>query len=155
MMAWWRSRSPRERALIGLLGVVAAAIVYWQFLWAPLRSAADAAERRHAAAVADARAIEAAAARLSTQATADPGSERSLRAEVSSLAAASGLTLSRLQPEGGGALTVWIEPAPPGAVFGFVARLSQERGIEPTRISVEKAGDGMVQAQATFEEVRR
>lgn len=124
-------------------------LVYWQLLYAPLRAAANDAERRHAAATADARAIEAAAGQLAATGASVDG-ERSLRADVSSYAAAAGLTLSRLQPEAGGGLTVWIEPAAPTAVFGFIARLAQERGVEPQRLSVERVGEGQVQAQATF-----
>jgi type II secretory pathway component PulM len=148
MSAWWDARTAREKVLLLGAAALAAVIVYWQLLFTPLHQAAEDAQRRHAVAVADLRAVEAARAALDA-APAQAPRISSVRAELRS-AADAGLVLSRMQPEANGAVTVWFEPAPAPVLFGWIAQLSRERGVSVSRIAVEQAGEGRVQAQATF-----
>lgn len=150
MTGWWEARTPRERLILGVAAALLIVTVYWLGLLRPLQAAARAAELRSVAAIREAQALEAAAGRLAAP-TAQPNSQ-GIRAPVLELAAAAGLTLSRLSPEGDGGLTVSVEPAPSGAVFGWIARLAQERGIDVSRLTVEQTADKRVIAQATFVE---
>lgn len=148
MRAWWSARTRREQILVLIMVAAFALVAYWQALYTPLRALADAAEARYRDAARDAHLITQAAEALHEN-DAPAANPMSVRARLSE-AAASGVRLSRMQPEDGGGMTVWIDPIPPSALFAWIARLSQEGGVAVTRLTVERAGDGRVQAQATF-----
>lgn len=140
--SWWGERSERERILLAALGAVAAVALVLLLIVRPLQAA-------RADALADIRTYETLSARLRA---AGPGIGRtpygdgSLSAAVTGSAATAGLTVQRLDPEGGQTRVV-IADASYDAVVAWLAEL--DRGgvrIEEVRIERRPAA-GMVGAQ--------
>jgi len=143
----WRSRPPRERAVVALGAAVVAGALAWTFLWQPLVRDLDATERELAQArerEALAQALAADAATLSRQAkapaTADP------RAAVQRTLAAGGLRAAVDAQDGGvrvtlpavtlDALVPWLDAAAREEQL-FPAELTITRRVEPGLLRAE------------------
>lgn len=147
----WRARAPREQMLLAVLGVILLAMGYGLFVLSPAHSAARAAKARFAAAAVSLREVEAGLAQLSGVAPALKRAQGgSLRSELARSAQAAGLKVTRLQPDSEGAIAVWLEPAPPAVVFGWIGTLSREEGISVRRLTLSKGEAGQVQTQIAF-----
>lgn len=148
VLTLWRDRSDRERLLLSVLGVLLVGTAYWFLLVAPAAAHRRDAHERYVASVKTLAEVQAAARQVSGVAAAPKRVD--LRNTIVETAGARQLGIQRLQPEGDGTLTVWLEPATPAQVFGWVADLGETHGIEVRRATIGKAGDGVVAAQATF-----
>ncbi len=147
----WRARAPRERMLLAVLGAILLAMGYSLLVLIPAHSAARAAKARFAAAAVSLREVEAGLAQLSGVAPAPKRAPSgSLRSELVRSAEAIGLKVTRLQPDSDGAIAIWLEPAAPAAVFGWIGLLSREEGISVRRLTLSKGEAGQVQAQIAF-----
>lgn len=147
----WQARAPREQMLLAVLGMLLAGLGYWLLVFSPSRAAAQAAQARFVAASQSLLEVEAGVAALSGTAAAPARANGgSLRAELARTAEAAGLKITRLQPDNDGAVAVWLEPAPVGALFGWMAGLSQEQGIVVKRLTLAKGEAGLAQAQIAF-----
>lgn len=147
----WRARAPRERLLLTVLGAILLAMGYSLLVLIPAHSAAGAAKARFASAAVSLREVEAGVAQLSgTAPTPKRQQNGSLRSELVRSAEAIGLKVTRLQPDSDGAIAIWLEPAAPAAVFGWIGSLSREEGISVRRLTLSKSEAGQVQAQIAF-----
>ena len=151
VVKWFSGRSPREQALLGLLGALLVGTVGWYGVANPLLNWRQAAaERRAHAELAAVQAIQdanlVAGARTGRAAIAPDA----LPALLTATAAEAGVTVTREQPEGGGAHTVWLEGARPAAVFGWLAEVERRGGVVRD-VTALKSGGGVLDVQATLE----
>lgn len=152
---WWLSRAPRDRWVYGGVAALVVLVVVYLAVVEPLQMRRDQLERGVASqrellswmhtVVVPARGNLRAPARSGNQslfATVD----RSARSTV--LAGA----VQRVQPEGTGAVRVWLENAPFDATVRWVAQLEREHGITVSALSVEPTeGAGLVTVRLTLE----
>lgn len=154
LLAMWHARPPREQMLLSVLGALLIGLGYWLLVLAPARAGAQAARDRYVAASESLMEVEAGVARISglsgVAANTGPGNAGSLRAELARSAEAAGLKITRLQPDNDGAVAVWLEPAPPPAVFAWIGGLYRDGGISVKRLSLAKGENGLAQAQIAF-----
>jgi type II secretory pathway component PulM len=145
MAAWWAGRSPRERALLSVMGGLIAVLAVWYGAVAPsLDWRAAAAERRSQAEVRLAL-FEAAAARMTPPAASDPAA---LQARAEPAAAAMGLQVGFAPGERGLDFTVASAATP--ALFGWIAALRATHGLEPLALTVTETAEGTLTAQGTL-----
>ncbi|MFL6843479.1 MAG: type II secretion system protein GspM [Allosphingosinicella sp.] len=120
----WRARTPRERWLLAVMGVLLAFVLVWLLVLRPLGDMLSQARERHGLAVA-----ELAEARQRAGAIAELEGHRPapvagpLDAFVAQSASAAGFQLSRLQPQGEGRVSIALDSARPQALFGWIAQL--------------------------------
>lgn len=130
---WWADRSARERALLAALGGMALAALLIVAVVRPIQ-----AERARAAA--DIRTADMLALRLRG---AGPGRGAALRgrgspaAIVSQSAAAAGLTIARIEPEGG-RLRVAFADAPFDAVLRWIATIEQTGAVRVGEARIDR-----------------
>lgn len=140
---WLAGRTQRERWMLIGLAVVAGGILVFYGVIQPLNDWRAAAAERRADAVEATRLIAAAEARLQPGATSDPAR----LAEVAGpLAEAQGLTVDLTPGEDGG-LAFSAQQAPTAALFGWLAALESQHGVEAVAISVTENADATLQAQ--------
>lgn len=140
---WLAGRTQRERWMLIGLAVVAGGILVFYGLVQPLYGWREAAAERRADAVEATRLIAAAEARLQPGATSDPAR----LAEVAGpLAEAQGLAVE-LSPGDDGGLAFSAQQAPTAALFGWLAALESQHGVEAVAISVTENADATLQAQ--------
>jgi general secretion pathway protein M len=139
---WWSSRAPRERVLLAVLAAVATVYALVFLIWRPLaeaRADARADIRAYEAVVAQARA---AGPTLVRSAAAAPPA-----AAIGASAAAAGLTVRRLDPDGAGA-RVSLEDAPYDATVRWMETLEREHGLTVREARLERRpAPGVVNAQ--------
>ena len=140
---WLAGRTPRERWMLIGLALIAGGILIFYGVVQPLNDWRAAASERRADASESTRLIAAAEARLRPGATSDPAR----LAEVAGpLAEAQGLTVE-LSPGEDGGLAFSAQQAPTAALFGWLAALESQHGIEAVAISVTENADATLQAQ--------
>jgi len=150
-MIWWASRTARERALLGTLGVLLALVAAWLLIVRPLSDALDAARTRHGAA---ALALGQAKARASTPgggAVAATGPVDSLAART---AAEAGFPGARIASQGPGRATISLDSARPRALFGWVAEM-ERRGLVVQRLRAQANADRTLSAEIVLQAGRR
>ncbi len=133
MHAWWLTRSAREQILLGVLALLAFAALLLMAVVRPLEAA-------RARAAADIRTYDMLAMRLKA---AGPGMATARRkgppaAIVAEIAAASGLTVQRVEPEGA-RLRVVFADGPFEGVLHFVADLEQTSPLRVSEAQIERA----------------
>ena len=140
---WLAGRTPRERWMLIGLAVVAGGILVFYGVVQPLNGWREAAAERRADAAEATRLITAAEARIQP----GPASDPARLAEVAGpLAEAEGLTVE-LSPGEAGGLAFSAQQAPTAALFGWLAALESQHGIEAVAISVTENADATLQAQ--------
>ena len=145
----WSGRSVRERDLIALAGVLALGVIDTQALLGPSNNAVEAARADYANTAQTHRALaQLAALRSPPSDLVGSGSDR-VRAQLAR-AGEQGVLIARIQPETEGAITVWIDAIAPTTLFGWIAGLSREHGVEVRSLRVEREDAGGVTAQITF-----
>ncbi len=156
---WFGALEQREqRVLLAGAGILLVLLLY-VLIWQPLQSRHE----RAANGVVSGQAtlgwmLEAAAEVRALQGSgtsAGNGLEgRSLLAVVDQSARRTGLgdALKRVEPEGAGAVRVWLEAASFDQMIGWLAGLSQQQGVQVDVISIER-GDatGRVNARLTLQ----
>ncbi|MDZ4364987.1 type II secretion system protein GspM [Brevundimonas sp.] len=144
---WWTGRSPRERAMLSVMGGLIAAVALWFLVVSPtLTWRSEATERRAEASAQRAR-IEAGVARMqgssgTTMAVSDMEQVASQTATAASLNVA-------FAPEDGG-LGFTVTQATTGALFGWLALLQAEHGMAPRTLVVSENADATLSAQGVF-----
>ena len=133
---WWSERSLREQVLVGGLAALAMAAILLLAVVRPLQ-----AERARAAA--EIRTYDMLAMRLKTAGPAIKGAKRKgpPAGIVSETAAASGLTVQRVEPEGG-RLRVVFADASFDAVLRWVAELEQSSTLRISEAQIERSSGG-------------
>lgn len=138
----WVMLQPREQRALTVMGVFAAVLLLVYGLWLPSRTLAQKAQQRFET-------QRALLLQLQGAGGASPGMPTaggSVLRVASDSAAAGGLVLSRIEPEGEGGVRVWLEKADFNAVARWLAALSAQ-GIHLEEAQVEKQSDGSVSAR--------
>lgn len=157
---WWEQRNERERWLIALGGGLLAVVVPYVAFWEPLveRTAtleAEVAEQREDLAWMRRAAREIEAQRGEDEGAGEPiTDDRSLLSVVDRSARRSGLedALSRVQPEDGDTVRVWMDDAPFDDLVSWLDALQRTSGVRVDSMSVERTRqDGIVDARLTLE----
>lgn len=139
----WLLLQPREQRALLLLGGALALFLLWG-LWLGSHRAAQKAETQLSAGRALLRELQAA------QPSAGNGQfGGSLLGAASDAAAAAGLSLHRIEPEGDGGVRVWVEKADFNAVARWLALLSAQ-GVRVQEAQVEKQSEGGVSARISL-----
>ncbi|MFN3582701.1 type II secretion system protein GspM [Phenylobacterium sp.] len=152
MIAWWTTRTPRERLLLGVMAGLLLVFGLWFGVHRPLAQARAAAERRYDRALKEEAAIEIAAARIRTLRTAGGGASRKAPAAeaVNASAAAAGVTLSRVEPDPVGGVQVAVGGVSPAQLFPWLAALQRDYGVTPRHLTIVKDEQGGLSVDATF-----
>lgn len=151
MMAWWRSREPREQLFLGLGGAVAALILLFALL-APLYARLSAAEQRLARKQDDLRWLQGSAPQVMAAGpglAAGPATPENALVIVDRVARESGLgnSVSQVQPTGSGQLQASLKDAAFDNIVAWLARLRQQHGISIVGLSVSPSSTpGVVNA---------
>ncbi len=141
-MKWWRDRNPRERLLIAGAGAAALLAGAWEFGYKPVvayREDARQAFVRSKALLDDVtvRAGELKAMQALSSGKA-PRADQSMRVTITTTAHDMGVTISRLEPESSGGLTVWFEEVGAEPLHGWIARLQEDHGITVGKASIRR-----------------
>lgn len=133
---WWSERSLREQALLGTLAALAMAAILLLAVVRPLEAA-------RARAAGDIRTYDMLAMRLKAAGPAIGGATRKgpPAGIVAETAAASGLTVQRVEPEGG-RLRVVFADASFDAVLRWVTELEQTSALRISEAQIERASAG-------------
>jgi type II secretory pathway component PulM len=139
LAAWWRSRTARERLIVGgaALFVFALILPLWAY------QAAASFRARAAAELAAARAIEADVAKLSSAGAAAqaPASDGTLRGKAMAAAQAAGLSVLTIAPSGPDSLRVAFGPADSVAVYRWIDTMGAS-GAFVSSTTITRAGEG-------------
>jgi general secretion pathway protein M len=149
LVAWFQSLAERERRFV-LLGAAAIAVALLVGLVSLDRSVARA-HLRLAHKQADLAWMRSVAPQLAAAAppAAVPVSQRSLIVVINDAAREAGLasSLASSEPSGQGGLRVRLDKAPFDTLVGWLARLSEQRGIRVDSATIDSAGaPGLVNA---------
>ena len=151
MMDWWTGRSRREQILLGVMGALAAGLLLWFGVAAPLRGAAQDASTHLARALADEAVVDAAVAEIARLGERPP-TARSAPVEqlVAETAASAGLDVIRIEPaaEGGGVQAVVSGPST--VVLPWIAGLQADHAIAARHLTLLKGDVGELDVDATF-----
>jgi general secretion pathway protein M len=140
--------SPRERRLL-LVGVVAAAAILIFGMLLPLDRSVAHAQQRLAKKRADLSWMQSVAPQIALLPPAAAANGESLLVVVDRSARESGLAsaLSGSEPGGAGSLSVRLEKAPFDVMVGWLTRLAQQHGVAVDSAVIEKTGaPGLVNA---------
>ena len=142
---WWTDRSRRERWLLGLVAAVALTVVCDRLVWRPLTAAlAEIARDDRIAAQ-----LQAAGPDVARIAAARAGS---LASVVTERAAKAGLTVARIEAQGGN-VAVTLDGVGFDALVDWLAALDTQAGIGVVDLKVDRRPDpGVVTAQVTLTE---
>lgn len=144
---WWTGRSPRERAMLSVMGGLIAAVAVWFLVVSPtLTWRSEATERRAEAGAQRAR-IEAGVARM--QGSSGPSMAVSDMEQVANQTATAASLNVAFAPEDGG-LGFTVTQATTGALFGWLAQLQAEHGMAPRTLVVSENADATLSAQGVF-----
>ena len=145
MRAWWESREPRERVLLGVLGALLAAFALLFALVLPVMDARANAEAELRRAQADYRIVAQTAVRPQT------GGARAAfsRSVLLSAAREAGLQVTRIQADRDGGFAVWIDDAETAALYGMFEQLLTRTTAQMDRVIVSADATGRLSAQFT------
>lgn len=155
MRAWWNDLSLRERALIGIAGLLLVILIVWYGILSPMLGAREAArtDRQVAAdrlaAVERMLAIERARMPLSagvTSAGRAPYAGDAFKTEVTRSAQSAGLAIARLQGGEAGRFSLVFEQADSRQLYYWMNEVENRLGGRIERMSLDQSGDGRVRA---------
>ena len=149
----WAGRSAREQVLLALAGGLAVVLAVSVLVVQPLAGFNARARDDYAAAMRLYRSIQADARdyrRLVAEVREDSGDDRSLRAIAGATALRHEISLARMVPAEDGALTVNIDRADSRAVMAWLVALETEFGIQVASATMDRAGDGVVEASVVL-----
>jgi general secretion pathway protein M len=150
MEAWLQSLSPRERRMVTFGAAAAGVLLIFAILF-PLNNSVSQAQTRVATKQQDLAWMKSVAPQVAAAgpAIAKPANQESLIVLIDRSARESGLgsALTSSEPSGQGGLRVRLEKAPFDVVVGWIARLSEQNGINVETASVDSAGTpGLINA---------
>ena len=160
MRAWWASRQPRERVMLGAGAVVVALMLGWALLWYPLAHAratlgARVAQQRDDLAWMRQRVGVAAELRAAGARSHADRQGKSLLALADFTARSGGLVgaLKRVEPTGGNSVRVSFEVANFDMLMSWLDQLARDYGVQASDFSADKIeGLGLVNARVTLED---
>lgn len=145
---YWQEREPREKLLLSIMAVLFILIIGWFFIISPVFSAQDKAQSALDKAKRDYITVARLAPTLSNSSvTAGPAFSQ---ATLINAAQRRGINPSRLQPDGNGNLTVWIETGDTQALYGLMNDVITRNGANLSRATISTNADQSLSAQLTF-----
>ena len=146
MMTWFKSREPRERVLLLILAGLLAIFVAW---FALTRERGPDGSTALEAAQTDREFWLRAGPKLNASTTTGARAEFT-RGALIDAARKRGMDLSRVQPQAGGGLTVWVEDASTPAFYGVIQDLVTNYAVDVDNALITAAPSGGVNAQLTL-----
>ncbi|MDP2228679.1 MAG: type II secretion system protein M [Moraxellaceae bacterium] len=138
--ARWRQLAPRDQLALQILGAVLGLLLLFFGLWQPSHKAALRAQAEYENNRQLQLWIQDSARHVQKRPVLAGGS---VLGAANSLAGSSGLTLSRVEPQGESAVRIWIERADFNAMAGWLAQLAAQ-GVKIEEAQVERRQDGGV-----------
>jgi type II secretory pathway component PulM len=146
MMSWFKSREPRERIL---LLVLAGLLVFFAAWFAMTRDSGPDGSTALEAAQTDREFWLRAAPRLTASSTTGARAEFT-RGALIEAARKRSVNLSRVQPQSGGGLTVWVEDAATPSFYAVIQDLVTNYAVDVDTALITAAPAGGVNAQLTL-----
>jgi type II secretory pathway component PulM len=146
MMTWFNAREPRERILLMILAGLLVVFVAW---FALSRDRGPSGSTALEAAQADREFWLRAAPKLNTGA-ATGSREAFTRGALIEASRKRGVELSRVQPQAGGGLTVWVEDTVTPSFYAVVQDLVTQYAVEVQSAVISSAPSGGINAQLTL-----
>ena len=155
---WYASKSVTDQRILNVLSALCVALFFYIGLWQPLADYADEQQQRAAQSQTLADWITANRQALVQSGQTEPGSLQTVRssaptiAQITRSAAQFGITLSRLQPESDGSVSVAVEQQPFNSLAQWLAGIENEQGYVIDRASMDRGSeDGLVNGQFRFQ----
>ena len=145
-MSWFNSREPRERVLLMILAGLLVLFLSWFAL--TREKGPDGASALEAAQT-DRELWLRAAPRLGSAALSGERAEFT-RGALVELARNRGVNLSRVQPQSGGGISVWIDDAPTPTLYGWIEDLVTGYAVTVDTVVMTTAPNGSINAQLTL-----
>lgn len=148
---WWAGRSTREQRMLMVLALLATMVLIWLLALRPAWGwCADAADRRLAAEN-QAGLVQAGVGRLGASARSGrpPMALADVEQAARQAAEAAGVTLE-VSADGEGALDFTVSRVSTASLFGWLAALRRDHGIEATALSVVENTDATLAAQGSL-----
>lgn len=141
LMKQYKSLEKRERLAVLSLSIFLAGVVLYAGIWAPLNSYAlegRVDHDRYLSLLTYLKSTEAQARNSSDNPGAGSTGGQSLLSSVSKSARSVGINPSRLQPEGGEAVSVWFDAVPFTKLMLWLERLESDQGIVVQQITIDR-----------------
>ena len=156
---WFAGKSATDQRVLKVLGTLCVALFFYIGLWQPLVDFTAKQQQRAAQSQTLADWIaenRQALAQSSTHRAGNAGQPFSggapTIAQITSSAARFGITLSRLQPESDGSVSVAVEQQPFNALVQWLASIETEQGYAIDRASIDRGSEeGLVNGQFRFQ----
>ncbi len=147
---WFNALTQRERLLVGVLGVIIAALVLVYGIILPVGAAHDAAHERHRAVTEQAGRVQAGLAMLKNAPERSASApSQSLNITIAASAEAQGFTLQSNQPRGNDATAIIIPAALPGPALVWLNEL-ENQGIQLETLTMTPSPDGKLSLNASL-----
>ena len=151
---WYVSKSESDKRILKLLAGLSLSLICYVGLWVPLNNYVNTQQRQAYLAqstadwlVANRMALEAVATSAGSG-TSSPAGDQPTISQIKNSAAALKITLSRLQPEADGSVSVALEQQPFNAVAQWLAGIEREQGFTIDRASIDRTSEpGLINAQ--------
>ena len=151
---WYVSKSESDKRILKLLAVLSLSLICYVGMWMPLNNYVDTQQRQAYLAqstadwlVANRMALEAVATSAESG-NPNPGGDQPTISQITNSAARLKITLSRLQPEADGSVSVALEQQSFNAVAQWLAGMEREQGFTIDRASLDKTSEpGLINAQ--------
>lgn len=152
MMDLWTERSPREKLLIAIAGVIVLFIILLRLVVLPVVDAKEVAQLRADRA---ARTLESLSAQPAIQSAGGPSSARAqdpdaIRRAILETASSRGLTIARVLVDDQGSVIVQVDDAPAGSVFSWLLDLRRVSDAQILRATINETGNGFVRSSFEF-----
>lgn len=147
MITWFKSREPRERVLLTILAALIVLFMVW-FALTRQGSGPDGASALEAAQT-DREFWLRAAPKVNTGLQTG-GRQDFTRGALIEVARKRGVDLSRVQPQAGGGLTIWVEDAATPSFYGVIQELVTNYAVDVETALITAAPNGGVNAQLTL-----
>ncbi len=157
MTAWWNTRSPREKMLLGIAALVLAVAVIWQLVLSPAMHTLERAklsQEQAAQTLARLDRIESLIQQGETilphtaaPATQDTGA---LKAEAERMAREAGLLVNGAEPASATSFRIKFSGATPPTYFQWIEQVETGLGLTTSSASLTQNADGSMDADTEF-----
>ena len=156
---WFATKSATDQRILKVLGTLCVALIFYIGLWQPLVDFVGKQQQRAAQSqtlsdwiAANRQALVESAKRNTSSAGQSIRGGAPTIAQITSSAAQFGVTLSRLQPESDGSVSVAVEQQPFNTLVQWLAGIETEQGYAIDRASIDRGiDDGLVNGQFRFQ----
>lgn len=147
MIGWFNSREPRERILLMILAALLVLFLGW---FALTRESGPDADSVLAEAQLDRELWLRAGPRLSAGSSETTSRTAFTRRSLIDLARNREVTLTRIQPQNDGSLTVWIDNVGTSPLFGLMQAVTQGYTVDLQSVMISRTPQGDLNAQFTL-----